>query len=217
MGENQVGGLLGAAGRRSEDVPTRIVAGRCRGDIATAGDDPPKDNASFWTGSYLKMKVVSAGDWWAASKDNLLVRPDTGELIPYDPTGTASFGWHFTTNDSYATPTATVTQYVRVNGPAGTLDATLQWLYHWNQIPTDLYYSSLYCYVIHYQTIEVLGTTFKFPFVYEPLTTGTSPATASTASTTARTTWTASFTAPTSASAAPPSPRATRRLHSSTS
>jgi hypothetical protein len=21
-------------------------------------------------------------------------RPDTGELIPYDPTGTAGFGWH---------------------------------------------------------------------------------------------------------------------------
>ena len=43
-------------------VPVRIVAARCRGDIGTAGDDPPKDNASFWTGSYLKMKVVSAGE-----------------------------------------------------------------------------------------------------------------------------------------------------------
>lgn len=151
-----------------EIAPTRIVAARCRGDIGTAGDDPPKDNASFWTGSYLKMKVVSAGDWWGASRDNLLVRPDTGELIPYDPTGTAGFGWHFTTDDSYATPSATEMQYVRVNGPVGTVNATLQWLYHWNQIPTDFYYSSLYCYVISYQTIDVLGVTIKYPFVWEP-------------------------------------------------
>src|SRR5690242_4822350 len=128
-----------------ETIPTRIVAGRCRGDIGTAGDDPPKDNASFWTGSYLKMKVVDAGDWWGASKDNLLVRPDTGELIPYDSTGTAGFGWHFTTDDSYTTTSAAETQYVRVNGPASTANGTLQWLYHWNQIPTDFYYASLYC------------------------------------------------------------------------
>lgn len=151
-----------------ETVPTRIVAARCRGDIGTAGDDPPKDNASFWTGSYLKMKVVSAGDWWGASTDNLLVRPDTGELIPYDSTGTAGFGWHFTTDDTYATASATATQYVRVNGPAATVNATLQWLYHWNQIPTDFYYSSLYCYFIYYSTIDVLGTKVEFPFVWEP-------------------------------------------------
>jgi hypothetical protein len=151
-----------------EILPTRIVAARCRGDIGTAGDDPPKDNASFWTGSYLKMKVVSAGDWWNASTDNLLVRPDTGELIPYDSTGTAGFGWHFTTDDSYATPSATVTQYVRVNGPAATVNSTLQWLYHWNQIPTDFYYSSLYCYVVSFQTVDLYGMEVQFPFVWEP-------------------------------------------------
>jgi peptidase C25-like protein len=155
-------------GGDADILPVRIVAGRCRGDIGTAGDDPPKDNASFWTGSYLKMKVVNAGDWWVRSKDNILVRPDTGEAIRYDPTGMAAHGWHFATDDSYVTASSVETDWVRVNGPAGTLDATLQWLYHWNQIPTDLYYSSLYCFGIAYQTIEVFGYKIQFPYVYEP-------------------------------------------------
>ena len=30
-----------------------------------------------------------------------------------------------------------------MNGPASLIDADLQFLYHWNTIPTDLYYSSL--------------------------------------------------------------------------
>jgi hypothetical protein len=151
-----------------EIIPPRTVAGQCRGHIGTGTDDPPKDNASFWTGSYLKMKVVSAGDWWSASTDNLLVRPDTGQVIPYDSTGSATFGWHFCTDDTYATSTAAVTQFVRVNGSADVLNATLQWLYHWNQIPTDFYYSSLYCWGIAYQTIDMLGVTLQYPYVFEP-------------------------------------------------
>ena len=50
---------------------------------------------------------------------------------------------HYCTTNSYATRTNAVTQFVRVNGPAALLNATLQWTYEWNNIPTDLYYASL--------------------------------------------------------------------------
>ncbi|WP_460597397.1 C25 family cysteine peptidase [Geomonas sp. Red276] len=127
-------------------VPERLVAGNAEGHIAVDAADPPADNRSFWTGTYLKMHVVSAGDWWPGDWPLLLVNPTTGDLIPYDSAGTsgaATPGWYYTTDNTYATRTATTTQFVRVNGPAAMVNATLQWLYRWNRIPTDLYYSSL--------------------------------------------------------------------------
>lgn len=129
-------------------IPVRQVAGAIQGHIYLQTDDNlPSDNKSYWTGSYLRMKVVNPGSWWPGNSVNhTLVRPDTGMLIPYDATGSSNAttrGWYFTTDDSYSTRSTTATQYVRVNGSATDINATLQWLYKWNTLPTDLYYASL--------------------------------------------------------------------------
>jgi hypothetical protein len=128
-------------------VPVRRVAGALEGHIAIETTDPPPDNQSYWTGSYLKMKVVNPSTPWPGSRtDHLLVRPDNGLLIPYDAAGTSgptSRGWYFTSDETYSTRAETPTQFVRVNGPAAEINAQLQWLYEWNMVPTDLYYASL--------------------------------------------------------------------------
>ena len=128
-------------------IPVRRVAGAFGGHIETQSTDPPPDDKSYWTGAFLKMKVVYPGTWWPGPRtDHLLVRADNGLLIPYDPTGTSGPsqpGWYFCTSDTYTTRTATPTQFVRVNGSAAIVNTKLQWLYYWNTIPTDLYYSSL--------------------------------------------------------------------------
>jgi hypothetical protein len=127
-------------------VPIRHVAGAREGHIARKTVTPPEKNTSYWTGSHLRIYAHSPGGWWNASADNLLVRPDTGLLIPYDAAGTSNAttrGWFFTTDNTYGTRSTTATDYVRVNGPAAEVNADLQFLYTWNLIPTDLYYSSL--------------------------------------------------------------------------
>lgn len=127
-------------------VPVRRVAGGREGHVNRQATNPPPDNTSFWTGSHLRMHVVNPGTWWGAANTNKLVRPDTGLLIPYDPTGASNAtnrGWYFTTDNTYSTRTSTPTEFVRVNGPASEVNADLQFLYEWNTIPTDLYYSSL--------------------------------------------------------------------------
>ena len=152
-------------------VPARHAATALEGHIDVGTDDPPEDNASFWTGSFLKMHVVKAGTWWPGSWPHLLVNPATGRLIPHDETGaTASggLGWYYTTGDDYATPTSTRTTYVRVNGPASVVNAKLQWLYEWNQVPTDFYYSSLQSWVLGHIDIDLWLATLRIPYVYEP-------------------------------------------------
>lgn len=129
-------------------VPVRRVAGASGGHIELqTDDDPPPDNKSYWSGSYLKMHVVNPGTWWPGGRtDHLLVRPDTGLLIPYDSAGTSGSslrGWYFTIDNTYATQSSTPTQFVRVNGPQSQIRTKLQWLYKWNMLPTDLYYGSL--------------------------------------------------------------------------
>src|SRR6185369_11765972 len=125
----------------------RRVAGSREGGVGRQTEtNPPPDNTSFWTGNHLRMHVVNIGVWWGASVDNLLVRLDTGLFIPYDAAGTSNAttrGWYFTTDETYTTRSATPTDFVRVNGPASEVNADLQFLYEWNTIPTDLYYSSL--------------------------------------------------------------------------
>jgi len=125
----------------------RRVAGSREGGVGRQTEtNPPPDNTSFWTGNHLRMHVVNIGVWWGASVDNLLVRLDTGLFIPYDAAGTSNAttrGWYFTTDETYTTRSATPTEFVRVNGPASEVNADLQFLYEWNTIPTDLYYSSL--------------------------------------------------------------------------
>ncbi|AEJ02762.1 hypothetical protein Nit79A3_3017 [Nitrosomonas sp. Is79A3] len=154
-------------------VPIRRVAGAIEGGIGVGAVDPPADNTSFWTGSFLKMHVVNPGTWWSGSSSmNVLVNPASGALIPYDGTGASSAtspGWYFTTTNSYATRTTMPTNFVRVNGPASMVNASLQWLYQWNTLPTDLYYASLSSYVIAYLTLSgPFGMTFTLPYVYFP-------------------------------------------------
>lgn len=128
-------------------IPFRGVPGASEGHIATQATDPPPDNKSFWTGTFLKMKLVNPGTWWPGnSADHLLVRADNGLLIPYDATGAsgpAQRGWYFCTDDTYTTRTSAATKFVRVNGSASEVNSLLQWLYKWNTLPTDLYYASL--------------------------------------------------------------------------
>lgn len=127
-------------------VPIRRVAGGLLGHIKRQPTQPPPSNTSFWTGDYLQMHAVNPGDWFVAATTNLLVRPDNGLLIPYDAAGTSDSttrGWYFTTDNTYNTHSAIPTNFVRVNGPAAEVNANLQFLYEWNTIPTDLYYSSL--------------------------------------------------------------------------
>ena len=129
-------------------IPVRRVAGAFLGEIDIKNTDPPLTNTSFWANTYLKMNAV--GDqhsWWPPPTNaQLLVRPDTGLHIPFDAAGTSGstqMGWYFCTDNTYATRSITPTKFVRVNGPATAIKAKLQWLYTWNTIPTDLYYSSL--------------------------------------------------------------------------
>jgi Peptidase family C25 len=133
-------------GGDTDIVPIRRVAGGREGNVNFQTTNPPPDNTSFWTGSYLRMHVVNPGVWFGNATTNLLVRPDTGLLIPYDATSTSNSttrGWYFTTDDTYSTRTNMPTNFVRVNGSAEEVNANLQFLYEWNTIPTDLYYSSL--------------------------------------------------------------------------
>ncbi len=129
-------------------IPVRQIAGDGCGDIGIASVDPPADNRSFWTGAFLKMYVVGNPDiWWPGDPTHeTLVNPANGTVIPFDGTGTSDAthpGWYFTTDNTYATRSVAATKFVRVNGSAALLNANLRWLYTWNIIPTDLYYSSL--------------------------------------------------------------------------
>lgn len=126
-------------------IPVRVVTGELEGSVPLGTNNPPDENRSYWTGAYLKMHVVDLVELWP-NWPLILVNPALGTRIPYDPTGTSSAvnpGWYYTTNNTYETQTAGPTDFVRVNGPASLLNTNLQWLYRWNQIPTDLYYSSL--------------------------------------------------------------------------
>ncbi|HEX5012808.1 MAG TPA: C25 family cysteine peptidase [Candidatus Limnocylindrales bacterium] len=152
-------------------VPPRIAAGALEGHMDLTDDDPPGDNRSHWTGSYLRMHVVSPGTWWPGSWPRTLVNAETGRLIPYDTTGASAsggIGWYYTTSDTYATRTAMATNFVRVNGPAWVANARLQWLYEWNQIPTDFYYASLQSWVIAYEEIGFWLFSIQVPYVYYP-------------------------------------------------
>lgn len=152
-------------------VPARLAAGAVEGHMNTTDDDPPGDNLSHWTGSFLKMHVVSPGTWWRGSWPPILTNPRTGTVIPFDSTGASAgggTGWYYTTDDTYTTRSTMATNFVRANGPASQLNERLQWLYEWNRIPTDFYYSSLNSWVWAYHEIQVLFFTFKIPYVYVP-------------------------------------------------
>ncbi len=141
-------------GGDTDIIPVRIVAGGANirdGYIDVQNMDPPADNKSFWTGKFLKIKVGSGSSspgwgWPGTSSSMPLVRFDTGLRIPYDDKGSSgptNIGWYFTTDSSYATRSSIPTPYIRVNGPETQIKGRMQWLYEYNTIPTDLYYSSI--------------------------------------------------------------------------
>jgi hypothetical protein len=129
-------------------VPVRQAAADGCGSIEVGSVVPPADNHSFWTGTFLKMHVVGdSHSWWPGDPTHeTLVNPASGTIIPFDGAGTSDAahpGWYFTTDDTYATRSVAATKFLHVNGPASLVNANLRWLYTWNVIPTDLYYSSL--------------------------------------------------------------------------
>jgi hypothetical protein len=67
-----------------EIVPVRQAAGECRGDIAEqTTNNPPHDNEAFWTGSFMKIKAVSLGEWFSVHDNYLkLTSKTSGRLIP---------------------------------------------------------------------------------------------------------------------------------------
>lgn len=152
-------------------VPPRLAAGAVEGHLELTDDEPPGDNRSRWTGSFLKMHVVSPGALWPGSWDPVLVNSATGRLIPFDATGTTAgggTGWYYTTDDTYATRSTMRTAFVRANGPASALKARMQFLYQWNRIPTDFYYASLSSWVWAYHEFSVPLGSFRIPYVYFP-------------------------------------------------
>jgi hypothetical protein len=131
-------------------VPAREVDGEIRGDIAANGASPPAAGSSHWTGSRLHINTAGIGEWWGADASNTLIRTDTGRVVPYDHSIFVRFGsvqplpyWYFATDDTYATRSLTPTDFVVVRGSQAQVDGPYRFLYHWNRIPTDFYYSSL--------------------------------------------------------------------------
>ncbi|NCD72509.1 C25 family cysteine peptidase [Mucilaginibacter agri] len=153
-----------------EIIPVRQVAGEIRGDVnEQTVNDPPNDNEAFWATTFMKIKVVSLGEWFTIYDNYLrLTNQQTGQLIPQKapavslsqivlekykqlPSGvfesTTQFrdrlGWYFCTDETYMHWSSTPTNFVRVDGPAAIIHAQLRFHYTWNTIPTDMYYSSL--------------------------------------------------------------------------
>ncbi|MBB5873793.1 hypothetical protein F4553_007227 [Allocatelliglobosispora scoriae] len=130
-------------GGDTEIVPTRIADGGFLAEVTPGSANPPAAGGSHWAGTELHINTTGMAIWWGADSENTLIRPDTGLVVPYDPTGTAALGWHFTTDNSYATACGYPTDFVVAKGSAAQLNTTLRFLYHWNKIPTDFYYASL--------------------------------------------------------------------------
>jgi hypothetical protein len=152
-------------------VPARLAAGAVEGHMDVGTNDPPDNNVCFWTGSFLKMHVVNPGTWWPGDWAPILTNAGTGQVIPFDATGasaTSGLGWYYTTTNSYATRSTMRTDFVRVNGPAGVVNARLQWLYQWNLIPTDFYYASLTSWVIAYLELSIWFAAVRIPYIYLP-------------------------------------------------
>ncbi|HEX5110827.1 MAG TPA: C25 family cysteine peptidase [Vicinamibacterales bacterium] len=152
-------------------VPARLAAGAIEGHMDVGSDDPPGNNTSHWTGTFLKMHVVNPGTWWPGGWAPVLTNAGTGQVIPFDATGATAgggLGWYYTTTNSYATRSTVRTDFVRVNGAAAVVNARLQWLYEWNLIPTDFYYASLTSWVIAFLEIDIWFATLRIPYVHVP-------------------------------------------------
>ena len=148
-------------------VPVRIVAGclpgHYHGEITIqTRNDPPENAEAYWEtcpkGGYpspyhtfLKMNATDCGELWLYTPDSwdkhCLVRQDNGLLIPYIDSvphaGPMDLFWWFCENDSYNTRSYTPTNFVFIKGIVPLWNGTLSWLYYYNTISTDLYYSSL--------------------------------------------------------------------------
>lgn len=123
-------------------IPPRLACASAWGRIEKGS--LTDTNVSEWSGTYLKMRVDR--NVFGRTTDHL-TNYLTGQLIPYDFSGTSNAttaGWYHTTNNTFSTRTATRTEWIRVNGPAAVVNAVMNWYTATNMIPTDMYYSSLY-------------------------------------------------------------------------
>ncbi len=140
-------------------VPTRLACSPAWGTIykgqpadtntGSTDGELSGDNTVAWMGTYLGMRTGfdSHGKLVFGYPGNFLTNYRTGEIIPFDGSGTSNSttpGWYFCTDDTFSTRTATMTQWVRVNGPKARINDAMTWYTPSNMIATDLYYSSLY-------------------------------------------------------------------------
>jgi hypothetical protein len=148
--------LLGGS---DELIPARRVAGSSHAEIWLSSKADPEANCSYWTGTFLMMRVEpEKWPYWQSWYDGAeLVRLDNGLKIPFDEDGSSGIptlldpwhpgrrlGWYFTADRSGLTRSAKPSGYVRVNGPASDIRADHHFVYGANLLPTDLYYASLF-------------------------------------------------------------------------
>ncbi len=141
-------------------VPVRKACGSAHGRIkkgiaedASSGSTEDGvlsgDNTIAWKGTFLAMRVKldNTNNPEFGRNGHILTNFRTGEIIPFDNAGTSNSttpGWYFTTDDTFATRSTALTQWIRINGPKNRINDTMVWYTPDNIIPTDLYYSSLY-------------------------------------------------------------------------
>ena len=122
-------------------IPPRVVAGVGNNTVSVMRNDPPNQDQAFWNGTFMKFNCTNI----VRDADVNLINFDTGQVFPYDSSGTSSetiLGWNFTTNDSYADRSGTRTDFIRINGPPSEANAPILVLRYDNSIPTDLYYAN---------------------------------------------------------------------------
>ncbi|MCB9792509.1 MAG: hypothetical protein H6741_07240 [Alphaproteobacteria bacterium] len=118
---------------------------------AGAAQKDPDEGEYAWKGDFMALRfndsVLTDADVPGGDTDHVLTMLSTGRVIPHDSAAAVAPGtlrWTHCTDDTYSTPSATVTQWGRVDGPAAVIQDAPQWYTKYNLIPTDLYYASLY-------------------------------------------------------------------------
>ncbi len=125
-------------------IPARKVGGVAWGQVGLGS--AAEVNQSEWKDTFLGMRVETK-HYVLGDPTHILTNYSTGKVIPYDATGASdasTAGWYHTTDNTFATRTNKVTEWIRVNGPENLVNSHMAWYTPNNLIPTDLYYGSLY-------------------------------------------------------------------------
>lgn len=126
-------------------VPARnVLAHTGYGDHYLKREDAskPEENRCYWDAGAQRVRIHHNGYITAAT---VIVSRQTGKAFSrVVAPSAANPGWTYVTSDSYATTTASATDFIRLVGPLA--DTELKDFYtsrDLNTIPTDLYYSSV--------------------------------------------------------------------------